>query len=82
MPLGPRPRGERAVVDFSFAVPLRPGRYAVDAAILGGDALLSRAEAVTVLEVAPPEDGRPVRGLVDLPTEVRVLDPSEDRPIV
>ena len=80
-PLGPRARGERATVDFSFAVPLRPGRYAVNSAVRAGDgAVLSRAEAVATLEVAPPEDGRPVRGLVDLPTEVRVLDPAEDRP--
>jgi len=83
-PLGPRNRGDRASVDFAFAVPLRPGRYAVDAAVHarrgGADACLSRAEAVATLEVLPPEDGRQVRGLVDLPTEVRVLEPAENQP--
>jgi ABC-type polysaccharide/polyol phosphate transport system ATPase subunit len=83
-PLGPRAGGERASVDFAFAMPLRPGRYAVDAAVHarrgGADICLSRAEAVATLEVLPPEDGRQVRGLVDLPTEVRVLEPAENGP--
>lgn len=82
--IGPRTRGERVSVDFAFAVPLRPGRYAVDAAVHaprdGADTCLSRAEAVATLEVSPPEDGRRVRGLVDLPTEVRVLEPAENQP--
>ncbi len=82
-PLGPRARGERASVEFAFAVPLRPGSYAVDATVLSrreGNTCLSRAEAVASLEISPPEDGRPVRGLVDLPTEVRVLEPAENQP--
>ena len=82
-PLGPRTLGERASVDFAFAVSLRPGSYAVDATVLSqrdGNTCLSRAEAVTTLEVGPPEDGRPVRGLVDLPTEVRILEPAERQP--
>ena len=81
--IGPRSRGERASVDFAFAVPLRPGRYAVDAAVHAprdGGTCLSRAEAVATLEVVPPEDGRRVRGLVDLPTEVRVLEAAENQP--
>ena len=81
-PIGPRNRGERASVDFAFAVPLRPGRYAVDAAVHAprDGACLSRAEAVATLEVLPPEDGRRVRGLVDLPTEVRVFEATENQP--
>ncbi len=83
-PIGPRARGGRASVDFTFAVALRPGRYAVDAALHaprnGADVCLSRAEALATLEVLPTEDGRPVRGLVDLPTEVRVLEPAENGP--
>lgn len=85
-PIGPRARGERASVDFSFVVPLRPGRYALDVAVRaprperGADICLSRAEAVAAFEVLPPEDGRPVRGLVDLATEVRVLEPAENQP--
>jgi hypothetical protein len=81
-PIGPRNRGERASVDFAFAVPLRPGRYAVDAAVHAprDGACLSRAEAVATLEVLPPEDGRRVRGLVDLPTEVRVFEAAEYQP--
>ncbi|MDP8901728.1 MAG: ABC transporter ATP-binding protein [Actinomycetota bacterium] len=81
-PIGPRNRGERASVDFAFAVPLRPGRYAVDAAVHAprDGACLSRAEAIATLEVLPPEDGRRVRGLVDLPTEVRVFEAAEYQP--
>ncbi len=81
--IGPRERGGRVSVDFAFAVPLRPGRYAVDAAVHAprdGGICLSRAEAVAALEVEPPEDGRRVRGLVDLPTEVRVLEAAENQP--
>ncbi len=83
-PIGPRGRGDRLSVDFAFAVALRPGFYAVDASVhaprAGAHACLSRAEAVATLEVLPPEDGRSVRGLVDLPTEVRVLEPAENGP--
>ncbi len=82
-PLGPRARGERASVEFAFAVPLRPGSYAVDAAVVScgeSNTCLSRAEAVASLEILPPEDGHPVRGLVDLPTGVRVLEPAENQP--
>jgi len=82
-PLGSRASGERASVEFAFAVPLRPGSYAVDAAVLSrrdGNTCLSRAEAVASLEILPPEDGRPVRGLVDLATKVRVLEPAEYQP--
>jgi ABC-2 type transport system ATP-binding protein len=82
-PIGLRARGERVSVDFAFAVALRPGFYAVDATLHAprdGGACFSRAEAVATLEVLPPEDGRPVRGLVDLPTEIRVLEPAENGP--
>lgn len=82
-PLGSRASGGRASVEFAFAVPLHPGGYAVDAAVLSrrdGNTCLSRAEAVASLEVLPPEDGRPVRGLVDLDTKVRVLEPAENQP--
>ena len=82
-PLGRRALGERLSVEFAFAVPLKPGSYVVDAAVISprnGKTCLSRAEAVTTLEVAPATDGHPVRGLVDLPTEVRVLEPAERRP--
>ena len=78
--LGPRSLGERASVDFAFGVPLRPGVYTVDTAVLSprdGGTCLSRAEAAATLEVVPPEDGHPVRGLVDLHAEVRVLDPAK-----
>lgn len=81
--LGPRRQGERASVDFTLEVPLRPGTYSVDGAVLSprdGGVCLGRSEAMASLEVVPSEGGHPVRGLVDLPTEVRVLDPAERRP--
>ncbi len=70
-------------MDFSFAVPLRPGSYTVDVTVHAprdGGTCLSRARAVATLEILPPEDGRRVRGLVDLHTEVRVLEPTENQP--
>ena len=78
--LGPRSTGERASVDFAFGVPLRPGSYTVDTTVFSprdGGTLLSRAEAAATLEVVPPRDGHRVRGLLDLPAEVRILDPAE-----
>ena len=83
-PLGPRSRGERAAVDFAFGVPLRPGTYTVDASVgspRDGGTCLSRAQAAATLEILPPEDGHPVRGLLDLPAEIRVLDPAEREPL-
>ena len=82
-PLGPRKQGEKVSVDFDFDVPLRPGNYSVDAAVHSqrdGGICLSRSEGVAPLEVVPSQGGRPVRGIVDLPVEIRVLDPAERQP--
>lgn len=82
--LGPRSLGERTSVDFTFGVPLRPGTYTVDTAVLSprdGGTCLSRAEAAVTLEVVPPEDGHPVRGLIDLPAEVRVGETAKWEPL-
>jgi ABC-2 type transport system ATP-binding protein len=81
--LGPRGQGEKVSVDFDFDVPLRPGTYSLDAAIHSqrdGGVCLGKSEAVALLEVVPSEGGRPVRGIVDLPAEIRVLDPAERQP--
>ena len=82
-PLGPREGDEKASVDFTFDASLRPGAYAVDAAVFSprdGGVCLGRSEGVASLEVVPSEGGHPVRGMVDLPTEVRVLGPAEAEP--
>jgi ABC-type polysaccharide/polyol phosphate transport system ATPase subunit len=74
-------KGQRTVVDFTFKVPLQHGRYSVSAAARSGseDYYLDRTDAATVLEVARPKDGHPFRGIVHLPTEIRVHAPEGDR---
>ena len=82
-PLGPQTKDGRTAVEFAFDVPLRPGTYTLDAAVLSrrdGGVCLARSEAAASLEVVPSGDGRRVRGLVDLPARVRVLDPAEAEP--
>jgi ABC-2 type transport system ATP-binding protein len=74
-PLGRREAGERVAVDFTFDVPLRPGSYEVDVSVsapAGGER--DRIRAAATLRIGQEEEGRPVRGLLYLPTAVEVLD--------
>ncbi len=72
-PLGAREEGEVVAVDFSFGLPLHSGQYSVEATISGeGDTLLGRNENPVAFEIFA--EGRPVRGMVQLPTTVQVHD--------
>jgi ABC-type polysaccharide/polyol phosphate transport system ATPase subunit len=83
VPLGRKNEGEQATVDFTFGVPLRSGAYSVDAAVTvpqaeGSD--LARTQTAATFRVT--EEGTSARGLVQLPTEVRVhgLEGQQERP--
>jgi ABC-2 type transport system ATP-binding protein len=87
VPLKGMEKGERVVVDFTFKVPLRRGRYgiSVGARASGKDSFLDWVDIATNFRVNPPRDRRgPSLGLVHMPTEIkaRILeDERQDRPV-
>jgi hypothetical protein len=79
--LGPRERGERAMVDFTFEVPLQPGNYTVSAVVFTPeteDSYATLADSAAAFKIT--RSGRPVRGLVRLPTKVEIGDPEREVP--
>ncbi|HET7270385.1 MAG TPA: ABC transporter ATP-binding protein [Rubrobacter sp.] len=83
-PLGRKEEGEQVTVDFTFGVPLHSAGYIVDAAVTApeveGSELARRQDAAFRVTEGGALD--PVRGLVQLPTEVRVhgLEGQQGRP--
>ncbi len=78
-PIRRRRRGERLIVDFDLEVPLQPGPYSVAAAISqpgGGNVYLDWVDVAAAFKISNPERGR-IKGLVDLPTEVRLHEPAD-----
>lgn len=76
-PLGSRSPGDRVVVDFTCKLPLTNGTYSVNTAISSPEAtafFLDWVDVAAVFEVAPPSTGVPIPGLVDLPTQIKVID--------
>ncbi len=79
--LGAREAGETATVDFTFGVPLQPGSYSVGAAVFEPQAEdLDRVDTATVFKITRSENERAVQDLVELPTQVEVHGPEEERP--
>lgn len=84
-PLGRKEKGEQATVDFTFGVPLRSAAYIVDATLTasqeeGSD--LARTQNAATFRVTEDDTLATVRGLVQLPAEVRVhgLEDRQERP--
>jgi ABC-type multidrug transport system ATPase subunit len=77
-PLEEREKGEQVVVDFTFKVPLQHGVYNVtaDARVASEDLYLDRAEAQKNIRITRPSDRNPFRGVVHLPTEIKVHSPE------
>ena len=74
-PLGRKDAGEHPTVDFTFAVPLGSGTYNVDASLTqphtdGSD--VARTQDAASFEITEEGAISPVRGLVQLPTEVEI----------
>jgi ABC-2 type transport system ATP-binding protein len=82
-PLGRKEKGEQVTVDFTFGVPLRSAAYIVDAAVTQAEGSeLTRKQNAASFRVTESGILTPVRGLVQLPTEVRVhgLEGQQERP--
>ncbi len=81
VPLEEMGKGERVVVDFSFEVPLRKGRYSIEAGVRAGgeDSYLDRVEVATTFRIKRPRDQRPSQGIIELPTQIKVSVPEEKR---
>jgi hypothetical protein len=77
-PLKEMEKGEQVVVDFTFKVPLQHGVYLVtaDARVASEDLYLDRVEAPTRFRITRPSDRNPYRGVVHLPTEIKVHSPD------
>jgi len=79
VPLGRKAAGEQTTVDFTFVVPLGSGAYNVDASLTtpqadGSD--VARTEHAATFEIVQNGALAPVRGMVDLPTDVEIHGPE------
>jgi ABC-type polysaccharide/polyol phosphate transport system ATPase subunit len=75
--LGSRTFGERVIVDFVCKLPLTHGNYSVNTAVSSPEGMglfLDWMDVAAVFEIAPPSTGAPIPGLVDFPTQIKVLD--------
>jgi ABC-2 type transport system ATP-binding protein len=82
IPLEEMKKGERAIVDFTFEIPLQHGAYSVTAAARAGgseDLYLDRVEAAAAFEISRPRNHSPFRGIVHLPVEIKVHTPEGER---
>jgi ABC-2 type transport system ATP-binding protein len=77
-PLKERGKGEQVVVDFTFKVPLQHGLYNVtaDARVPSEDLYLDRANMPNNFRITRPSDRDQYRGVVHLPTEIKVHPPE------
>jgi ABC-2 type transport system ATP-binding protein len=80
-PLKEMEKGEQAVVDFTFKVPLQHGVYLItaDARVASEDLYLDRVDAPTRFRITRPSDRNPYRGVVHLPTQIKVHSPEGEQ---
>jgi ABC-2 type transport system ATP-binding protein len=73
--------GERVVVDFTFKVPVRKGRYGVSVCARAGaaDTYLDRVENAATLKIKRARNRKPPRGALHLPTTIKVHTPEGRR---
>jgi ABC-2 type transport system ATP-binding protein len=82
IPLKRMEQGKRVVVDFAVKVPLRKGRYTVGVGVRASDkedSYLDRIDVAKNFRIKPPRGRKPFRGVVHLPTEIKVHAPEEER---
>lgn len=75
--LGVRKEGERVVVDFTFAAPLRPDNYNVNASVAypqNRKGYLDWVDVAAAFKMLRAENQGPIRGLIDLSALVEVHD--------
>jgi ABC-2 type transport system ATP-binding protein len=81
VPLKKIEKGERVVVDFTFKIPLRKGRYGISVGARAGgeDSYLDKVDVATTFRIKRPRDRKSFRGVVHLPTEIKVHAPEGER---
>lgn len=79
-PIKERGAGERVIVDFTFRVLLKNGRYSVVASVLDSkaknDLYMDWIGVAAVFKVSRPSDRGAFAGLVHLPTQVKLFEPD------
>lgn len=78
-PIGRRRAGERVIVDFTFRVPLKHGRYSISAGVSDADSKDSDLDwlgATAGFRISRPSGRDEFTGLVHLPTQVKVYEPD------
>ena len=78
-PVGERRAGEQVIVDFTFPVPLKHGRYSVAVAVSHPESessYLDRIGTAATFKVSRPPGKDAFPGLVHLPTKVEVFEPD------
>jgi ABC-type polysaccharide/polyol phosphate transport system ATPase subunit len=80
-PLKEMNKGDEVLVDFTFNVPLQHGLYNVsaDARVGSEDLYLDRANMPNNFRITRPSDRDPYRGVVHLPTEIKVHSPEGEK---
>lgn len=71
----------RVIVDFTFAVPLKPGNYSVNAAVSDSESknvYLDWVDVAAVFEIERAEGGSKGSGLLNLPAEVEIHHPGRE----
>ena len=78
-PVGKRRAGEWVIVDFTFQVPLKHGRYSVAVAVSHlerKDLYLDSLGMVVAFKVSHPPGRNASPGLIRLPTRVEIFEPD------
>jgi len=82
-PVKDRSAGDRVMVDFTFRVPLKNGRYSVVASVSSSkakkDTYMDWIGVAAVFKMARPSDRGAFAGLVHLPTQVRLSEPDREQ---
>jgi ABC-2 type transport system ATP-binding protein len=82
-PIKNRGAGERVIVDFTFRVPLKNGRYSIVASVSDSkakqDLYMDWIGVAAVFKVSRPSDRGAFAGLVHLPTQVKLFEPDRAR---
>ena len=81
IPLKEMEKGEQVVVDFTFEVPLKRGFYNISVGARAGNegSYLDKIDAATTFRIKRPQDRGRSRGVVRLPTEIKVHTPEGER---
>ncbi len=81
VPIKKMEKGERAMVDFVFKLPLQQGQYSIAAAARAGSKgyYLDQVDSATTFKITRPRNRSPFRSVVHLPTEIKVHIPEGDR---